>query len=96
MINITVDIAGVKRKINNMQKELDKIPTDAHKFFVATTPKKSGNARNKTKLKGNTIMANYKYAGALDRGWSKKAPEGMVRPTFDFIVKSIKNIVRKF
>lgn len=96
MINITVNVAGVKRKIRDLEKEISKVPGDAYKFFVAKTPKKSGNARNKTKLKGDTIMAGYKYAGALDRGWSKQAPEGMVRPTVDFIVKSIKNIVRKF
>jgi hypothetical protein len=47
-------------------KELNRLPKEALKEFVSLTPIDKGNARNQTRLQGNTINANYPYAQRLD------------------------------
>jgi len=76
------------------QRELQKIPLQAKDEFVKLTPKRTGNARSKTSLQNETIVANYDYARKLDKGYSKQAPQGMSKPLyqwlrrkFDFIIK---------
>ena len=78
-----------------IQKELDKLPKQAYEVFLKNTPKKSGNARRHTKLQGDTIHADYDYATALDKGWSKQSPQGMTKPTEQFIKTKADKIVRK-
>jgi len=93
---ITLNVTGVKQvssKLKKIQQKLDKVPTEAHKVFVANTPVRSGNARRKTKLQKDTIAANYPYAKRLNEGWSKQFPKGMVEPTLQFIRKRIKQIM---
>ena len=57
----------------------------------------------KTKISGKTIDANYPYAGVLDKGrhmtnrgmrGSEQAPKGMTKPTFEYIKKRLRQIVR--
>jgi hypothetical protein len=48
---------------------------------------------------GNEIRANYNYAGALDEGKSRQAPNGMSEPTIEqmekeFIPNAIERINR--
>lgn len=76
------------------QKQLEQIPVQALQEFVKLTPKDTGNARSKTNLRNETIVANYPYARRLDEGWSKQAPRGMTKPLaqwlrrkFDLIIK---------
>lgn len=72
--------------VKRINQHLEKVPKAALDFFVKTTPKRSGNARRKTKLVNKrTISADYSYARSLDKGSSKKAPEGMSKPTGKFI-----------
>lgn len=89
--------------IKKIQQKLDKLPQEAYKEFVSITPKRTGNAKRNTKLKGKTIQANYAYAGVLDKGrhmttrgmrGSDQAPDGMTKPTVDFIKKRLAQIVR--
>lgn len=92
---ITFNVNGVQKLSNNLkkiQRKLDKVPDEAYKVFVANTPIRSGNARRNTKLKKDTIAANYPYAKRLNEGWSKQSPKGMVEPTMNFIRKRIKQI----
>ena len=53
-------------------------PKKVYNEFVDNTPKDSGNARNKTKLKktqqGSEIVAKYDYSGVLDKGLYGKPP----------------------
>lgn len=86
-LKLSVDIkSNIKTTLKSMQKKIDKIPTDAHKFFVKETPVRSGNARRNTILKNKKdIIANYPYAQRLDEGYSKQNPQGMTEPTIDFI-----------
>lgn len=79
--------------LKKIQKKLDNLPKEAAKVFVQNTPIRSGNARRKTKLRGDTIVANYPYAQRLDEGYSKQSPEGMIKPTEEFIMKRFKEIM---
>jgi hypothetical protein len=38
--------------LKEIKRDLKKVPQEAYDFFVAHTPKKTGNARSKTKLRG--------------------------------------------
>jgi hypothetical protein len=80
------------RRIN---AALDKLPAEAHKVFKDETPIKTGNARRRTRLQGEVIKADYKYATELDAGKSRQAPEGMSKPTEQYITKRVKAIMRK-
>lgn len=81
--------------IDNLQRNLPRAVAQTYKFFVSVTPRDSGNARKKTKLKGNVIEARYAYAKRLDEGYSKKAPQGMVKPTVKFLERLLRRIIRK-
>ncbi len=93
----------MKNSLKRIQNKLNKVPQEAYKEFVKNTPIKTGNARRNTKLKGKTIEANYQYAEVLDKGrhmtsrgmrGSDQAPEGMSKPTQEFIQKRIKKILK--
>ena len=100
-VNVTVtnNIPKQNRRINMRLKNL---PKEAYNFFKSITPIKTGNARNKTKLSGQTIQANYPYAEVLDKGrhmtnrgmrGSDQAPQGMSKPTEEFIKQRIAQIL---
>jgi len=57
------------------------VASSALAYFIAITPKRSGNARRQTRLDKTTIEANYSYASELDDGKSRQAPQGMSEPT---------------
>ena len=80
--------------LKRIQKKLNQVPKEAYKEFVQETPIRSGNARRKTRLQGKTINANYAYAKRLDEGYSKQAPEGMSKPTEDFIKQRVAAILK--
>lgn len=80
------------KRINNA---LDKLPAEAYKVFREETPKKTGNARRRTRLQGEVIKADYPYATELDAGKSRQSPEGMTKPTEEYITKRVNQIMRK-
>ena len=71
------------------------LPKEAYEFFVDSTPIRSGNARRSTRLRGDTIDANYNYAERLDEGYSRQAPKGMTGPTEKFLEKRIDDLIGK-
>ena len=81
--------------IARIQKQLDTLPQKAADYWKSITPVRSGNARRRTSLRGNTIEANYPYAQRLDEGYSKQAPQGMSKPTEKFIQNETRRILRK-
>jgi hypothetical protein len=83
------------RSLQKLQKEMSTLPKETYDFWVAQTPKKTGQARNKTNLKGDTIVANYAYAKKLDEGYSQQAPKGMSKPTEKFLQELLKRKIRK-
>lgn len=81
--------------LDKIQKQLDNLPREAFNFWVSVTPIDKGGARRKTKLRGMTIVADYPYAQRLNEGWSKQAPDGMAKPTEEFLEQRMKEILRK-
>jgi hypothetical protein len=82
--------------VDRLNKVLDtlneqKVTNYAYRTFVKNTPIRSGNARRKTRLQGNTIDAAYPYAQRLEEGYSKQAPKGMTEPTIDEVRKYVYN-----
>ncbi len=86
--NITSDLIKFK-------KELEQLPAEALAVFKKSTPIDTGHARRNTRLRGDTIEADYPYARALENGHSRQAPNGMTRPTEDFIERRVDTILRK-
>lgn len=86
--NITADLI-------RFQQQLDNLPQEALEVFVKHTPVDTGNARRRTRLQNDTINANYSYAGKLDNGHSRQSPEGMTKPTEQFITDRVDKILRK-
>lgn len=78
--------------LNAARKEMNTIPGKAFNFFYFETPIDTGRARSRTRLKGDTIRADYPYAGRLDRGYSKQAPQGMSKPTLAYIRRLVRKI----
>lgn len=81
--------------LSKIQRQLANVPARTYNFFVSVTPKDTGNARNKTILRGSTIQAKYPYARRLDQGWSPQAKQGMVKPTVKFLTRLLNSIIRK-
>jgi hypothetical protein len=80
-------------------KKLSGLPTyllkDALKITKENTPVKSGYARSHTIIQGDKILSNYGYAGKLDSGTSKQAPNGFTQPTIEQLNKDTTTFVRK-
>ena len=94
MINVSVDVSDkITGEIDSIKRQLQRVPAEGLKEFVALTPIDQGNARRNTKLQGNQIQANYPYATRLDQGWSKQAPNGIVKPWELWLRKRIKQIM---
>ena len=91
MLKIKVNTQQVESMFNDLEKMPKSVMKDAFRFYKNETPVRSGNARNKTKLRNKQIKSGYPYAGRLDEGWSKQAPKGMTEPTLD----EIDNIIDK-
>ena len=86
---------SVTPSLKRITAALNKLPAEAHKVFKGETPIKTGNARKRTRLQGQVIKADYNYATELDAGKSRQAPEGMSKPTEQYITKRIQAIMRK-
>jgi hypothetical protein len=71
MKGIQVTKNTMTASLQRIQKRLDALPQLAYKEFVKNTPIRSGNARRKTRLQKDTIIAAYPYAQRLDEGYSK-------------------------
>ena len=83
------------QSLQRMQRELERVPKQAYDFWVQTTPIRTGRARRSTRLRGDTILAQYAYATPLDSGSSGQAPQGMSKPTDQFIRRAVDKIMRK-
>lgn len=84
----------ISRQLKYLERELDpdKLAQKAYRFFVSKTPEDTGNAKRKTTISGNIINAQYPYAGRLDQGYSKQAPQGMTKPTEEYIKNHIERL----
>lgn len=100
--------------IQKRQAEIIKLPRQAYDFFTygkgiidvagyRGTPEASGNARRNTRLRQDSIEANYSYASVLDKGrhmtakgmrGSTQAMQGMTRPTIQYLRLLFRRILR--
>ena len=80
--------------MNQLAQVFVDLPDFAHKEFVKNTPVRSGNARRNTKLVNNDVVADYQYSRRLEEGWSKQAPDGMIKPTEEAIYKEVNRRLR--
>jgi hypothetical protein len=96
MIDIKLDIQDrITGDITKLKRELGAVPKAAVTEYQKLTPVKSGNARRKTTLQGNTIKANYPYAQRLDEGYSKQAPKGMTKPWELWLQKHLDKLMKR-
>lgn len=94
-VSVTKTTDKMSQDIERRQAQLAKLPEQAYQVFRAATPKATGNARKNTRLKGDTIEANYAYATRLDDGYSPKSPQGMTKPTEQFLQKTADKIMKR-
>lgn len=85
----------IGKDLSKKASKMVNVPKQAYKFWRNITPKDTGNAKRKTVLRKNTIKAGYKYASYLDKGHSKQAPQGMLKPTRAFLTRLLRQILRK-
>jgi hypothetical protein len=85
----------VTSSLTKLSKKVSVLPREAFNFWVSKTPKRTGNARRNTRLRGDTIQADYQYAVPLDKGSSSQSPQGMSKPTEKFISQKMKKNMRK-
>lgn len=90
--SLTGSIAG---DLSRVKQELAAYPQRALTQFREFTPVRSGNARRRTTLRQDVILAQYPYAQRLDQGWSRQAPDGMTKPMQQWQQKEIRRIERK-
>ena len=94
-IKFVIDNKGTISHLDNLNKIPKILINEAGDYFQNITPIKTGNARSNTYTNGDTIRAAYNYAGRLDEGSSRQAPQGMSEPTIKFIDKRLKQLVEK-
>ena len=92
---MTLNMSQVNKLFDEAEKVAKTLPKEAYDYFVDSTPIRTGNARRSTRLRGNTIDANYAYAERLDDGYSRQAPKGMSEPTEKFLQTRIDNLIGK-
>lgn len=94
-MSVRVKRNKIKPSLGRIEKEFKKFPKEAYDYWKKITPKRSGNAKRRTKRQGNTIRANYPYAERLDNGYSKQAPKGMYDPTLKYLRRLGRKKLRK-
>ena len=93
-VSVTKTQDKITKDLERRQAQLKQVPAQAFEYFVSVTPKATGRARKSTRLRGETIEANYPYATRLDDGYSPKAPQGMTKPTDRFLQKTVDKIMK--
>ena len=88
-MQITVDDRDFKALMQRIEREAVSSWNNTGSYFKKITPKDTGNARRNTRTKTKEILADYAYAGRLDEGWSKQAPNGMTDPAIEYFEKDL-------
>ena len=94
MIDLKVSI-NTDGELESIRRQLEALPQEAFDYFRSVTPIRTGNARKRTRLTGDTIRADYAYAKPLDDGSSRQAPTGMTEPTQKWLARRVKQIKGK-
>ena len=92
-VRMNPNLGGLYEYSRRVRKAINDLPKQATDHFRSITPIRTGNARKNTKLENSkTIHANYAYAQRLDTGWSKQAPNGMTKPTEEWIKQQFRKL----
>ena len=81
-------------KLKRMRQQVKMLPREMLVEVKKNTPKRTGNARRKTRLAGDTIKLNYAYATELNDGASRQAPKGIIKPSLDWLRRRFRQIIR--
>lgn len=95
MIGLTKTRDSITPSLDRITRDLERLPAGAFDTWVENTPRRTGNARSRTRLRANTIVTTYGYAVPLDQGISRKSPQGMSRPTLAWMQQQLRRIFRK-
>lgn len=93
-MKVTRKSSGATTRMTQIQREISTLVNKAYVYFRQTTPRDTGSAKSNTRLEGTTIHADYAYATRLNNGYSRQAPEGMSKPTIEYLRKQIRKIKR--
>ena len=96
-MTIRIRTGNLNRFFGRLKDLPERVMKRAEPVMQQKTPKKSGNARSKTKLQpGNkSIKAGYPYAKRLNEGWSRQAPNGFTDPTIKYIKDAVRDELGK-
>jgi len=86
---------SMSASLTRIQRDLATVPKEIFEYWRSITPIRSGNARRRTRLRGDTIAAEYPYAVPLDQGSSRQAPKGMSKPTEEYLERLLDKKIRK-
>jgi hypothetical protein len=109
---VIVDSSAFDKQVLDIQKYIDEtLVKQMVAEYKKNTPIASGNARRKTKRKGNSVIGDYAYAGVLDdglfpnppkagtgktvSGFSRQAPKGMYIPTLEYVEKQLEAFIKR-
>jgi hypothetical protein len=93
-MSITRTQDQITPSLGNIVKGINKFPQQALQKVIKLTPVKTGYARQHTKLVQNkTITGDYSYAGALNEGKSRQAPDGIVKPFIPWAEDTVLKII---
>jgi len=95
MIKMRIVSDTITPSLTKKIADLQKLPQQALDEFKTLTPKRTGNARRKTTLQKETIVANYPYAVRLDEGYSKQAPRGMTKPLGEWLRRKLDLYIKR-
>lgn len=91
-----IDATKFFKKTNRLEKMPNYVVKKSLKAMKNATPVAGGNARNKTRLAtNNRLKADYPYAGVLDAGYSRQAPDGFTNPTIEYMDDLIADYVER-
>jgi len=92
---IEINSKQVDKLFKNMGAISKNIVDDSYPYLKKETPIRTGNARRSTKKQGLSIKSNYGYAGDLDAGSSRQAPDGFTDPTIDYMTTLLEKEIRR-
>lgn len=87
----------ISPRLSAIRKELKPLPKKTYNFFVQKTPIDTGFARRSTKFEntqtGGRIAGNYDYVNRLNEGHSRQSPNGMTKPSINYLRQNIRKIL---
>ena len=111
-VKAIIDTSAFDQQISDIERYTnERLVKEMLKEYKKNTPKDSGNARSRTKRKGNSVIGDYGYAGVLDdglfpnppkvgtgkttNGYSTQATKGMATPTLEYVKDRLEAFIKR-